>query len=135
MKRIVGAALVVLLVGGTIFASTAGAHSFVSQPRVTINKSPSGPVDAGDRVVIFGDVKGRSFCTDGRIVTLFRGRPGPDERIGTDRTDNDGEYRFVIRPQSDGSFYVRIGGRRNTSYGHSHRCRGDRSPSIFVNVS
>lgn len=135
MRRIVGAALVALLAGGTIFTGTAGAHSFVSEPRVTINKSPAGPVDSGDRVVIFGDVKGRSFCTDGRRVTLFRSRPGANENIGSDRTDNDGEYRFVIRPQADGSFYVRIGPRRQTSYAHSHRCRRDRSPSVFVNVS
>jgi hypothetical protein len=135
MRRIVGAALVALLMGGTIFAGSAGAHSFVSQPRVTIDKSPAGPTAPGDRVVIFGDVKGRGFCTDGRQVTLFRSRPGADERVGTDRTDNDGEYRFVIRPQADGSFYVRIGPRRQTSYGHSHRCRGDRSPSVFINVS
>lgn len=135
MRRITGAVLAALLLGGTIFVGTAGAHTFVSQPKVTINKSPTGAVDPGDRVLIFGKVKGRNLCTDRREVTLFRVRPGADERVGTDRTDNEGEYRFAIRPQSDGTFYVRLRGLRQTSYGHSHRCRGDRSPSVSVNVS
>jgi hypothetical protein len=135
MRRVVGAALAALLVGGTILVGTAGAHTFVSEPRVTINKSPSGATDAGDRVLIFGDVKGRTLCRANREVTLFRSRPGADEQVGTDRTDREGEYRFAIRPQADGSFYVRLRGLRDTSYGHSHRCKGDRSPSVFVNVS
>jgi hypothetical protein len=135
MRRIVWLSVMTLVLGGLVLGGTAWAHTSVTQPRVTINKSPAGPTDPGDRVLIFGDVKGRSRCTDNRQVTLFRLRPGPNENVATDRTDNEGEYRFAIRPQADGSFYVRIRGLRDSSYGHSHRCRGDRSPSVFVNVN
>jgi hypothetical protein len=135
MRRVIGAVVAALLVGGTILVGTAGAHTFVTQPRVSINKSPAGATAPGDRVLIFGKVKGRNLCTDHRQVTLFRTRSGADESMGTDRTDREGEYRFAIRPHVDGLFYVSIRGLRDTSYGHSHRCRGDRSPSIFVDVN
>jgi hypothetical protein len=135
MRRFIGAALVALLVGGTILVGGAGAHTFVSQPTVGIDKSPAGPTDRGDRVVIFGKVKGRNLCTDGRVVRLVRSPSLSNQPVDTDRTDNEGEYRFVLFPRTDGSFYVRLPGLHDTSYGHSHRCRGDRSPSVIVNVS
>lgn len=133
MRKYVVAVVAVLALA---FAAVAAAHVWTASPRLTIGKVPSGTIDRGDRVVIFGRIRsGRAFCKRNRVVSLFRVRSGPDRFVRRDITDREGEYRFILRLRRDRAFYTRIGRLVHTSYGHRHVCRSDRSRTIRINVS
>jgi hypothetical protein len=117
-------------------AAVAAAHVFFATPSLTIAKVPRGATAAGARIVVYGQiVSGRGFCRSGRIVRLFRVRPGPDRLLARDVTDREGEYLFVRRPGRDQTVYTRIRHRLATSYGHSHECARARSRNLFINVN
>jgi hypothetical protein len=118
------------------FASVAVAHTFFATPSLTIHKAPFGATSPGARVVVHGRIiSGRSFCKANRVVRLFRVRPGPNRLLATDRSDSEGEYRFIRHPRRDQRVYTRIRARSSTSYGHSHNCAADRSRNRFINVT
>lgn len=120
---------------GLVLAAVAGAHVFVSSPQLSIAKVPSGSIAPGARIIVYGRIhSSRSFCKRDRRVRLFRVSPGPDRFLGSDRTDNEGEYRFVRRPRRDQTVYTRIGRLVVSSYGHRHACRADRSRNLRINV-
>jgi hypothetical protein len=135
MRRLVGIVVGVALIGGMSLTGIALAHTSSASPDLTIGHSPGGAVDPGDKVVVFGAVRGKALCKQRVQVTLFRVEPGRNARLGTDRTDNDGEYRFVLHPQSDQTVYTKIGKLVETSYGHSHTCRKARSENESINVT
>jgi hypothetical protein len=127
--------VVIAVVLGLALTAGAVAHNFSASPVLRIAKVPRGATDPGARVVIFGRIlSSRSFCKSNRIVSLYRVRPGPDRLMGRDRTDAEGEYRFVRRPIRDHVVYTRIARRFHSSYGHRHVCSSDRSGSLFINV-
>jgi hypothetical protein len=68
------------------------------------------------------------------LVRLMKVRPGADKILDVDRTDLEGDYRFVRHPGGDVTVYTRFLGTFNTSYGHSHQCLKDRSRNRFINV-
>jgi hypothetical protein len=118
------------------FASVAVAHTFFATPSLTIHKAPFGATSPGARVVVHGRIiSGRSFCKANRVVRLFRVRPGPNRLLATDRSDSEGEYRFIRHPRRDQRVYTRIRARSSSSYGHSHNCAADRSRNRFINVT
>lgn len=128
-----------LLAAGLVLAAvsvpSAAAHVFESQPRLTIRRDPTGTVSPGDRVLVFGRVRsGRDICKVGRRVVLFEKIAGPDRRIGTDETDAEGEYRFVLHPRRDFTVYVRVPRFFESSYGHSHECLRARSANLAIDV-
>lgn len=136
MRRVVGLLLVTLLFGGFGLVGIAWAHVFEDSPRVRIDRTPSGTVDSGDRVVVFGRVKApHKICKVDRVVTLLRVRPGADKRLATDTTDAEGEYRFIGHPRVDQTVYVKLPRFFETSYGHSHECNGARSRNLSIDVS
>jgi hypothetical protein len=118
------------------FASVAVAHTFFATPSLTIHKAPFGATSPGARVVVHGRIiSGRSFCKANRVVRLFRVRPGPNRLLATDRSDSEGEYRFIRHPRRDQRVYTRIRARSFNTYGHSHNCAADRSRNRFINVT
>jgi len=135
MRRIVGLLLGTALFVGFSLVGVAWAHTFHDSPSITIDRSPSGTVSPGDRVVVFGHVKApHKLCKTGREVSLFRVQPGADRRLATDTTDAEGEYRFVRHPKGDQTVYVRLPHLLETSYGHSHECDKARSSNLSISV-
>jgi hypothetical protein len=127
-----------LLVAASIVgavAGTAGAHVVDAKTRLTIARVPQGKVDSRERVVVFGRLRSQAaICRRGKLVKLRERRRGFDPVLARDRTDAEGEYRFVLRPRRDLVLYAHFGGALRTSYGHRHRCRLDNSPIIRIDV-
>ena len=135
MRRAVSGAIVGVFLLTTVGIGAAVAHTFAADTTLSIAKVPGGATQAGARVLVFGKLhSARPTCRADKVVKLMRVRPGPDKVIARDRTDAEGEYLFVRNPARDQTVYTRFSGTLNTSYGHSHRCRSDRSGNLFVNV-
>lgn len=135
MKRAVTGTIVGVFLLTTLGIGAAVAHTFASNTSLTINKIPTSATRPGARVLIYGRLRSfRATCRANKVVKLIRVRPGPDLVLARDTTDAEGEYRFVRRPSRDQTVYTRFAGTLRTSYGHSHRCRADRSTSLFVNI-
>jgi hypothetical protein len=115
-------------------AQIAGAHEFRVKPKIKLDKIPNGMTDPGERVVIAGDIKGKRLCRQDRVVTLKVVQPGPNQVLDTDRSDNDGEFRFVLRPQDDLTVFAKIRRLVERSYNHRHVCRRARSELLDINV-
>jgi len=115
--------------------TVAGAHDFTVRPRISIDKIPNGATDPGERVIVHGDINGKRLCRRDRVVTLFEVQSGSDRRIDTDRSDREGEFRFVLHPDDDMTVYARIGKLVDRSYDHRHVCRKARSERLSINVS
>jgi hypothetical protein len=113
----------------------AGAHDSSVKPRITIGKLPRGVVDSGDRVVVHGDIKGKTLCRQQRVVSLFAVDPGANSLLETDRSDGDGEFRFVLRPRNDMTVYARVGRLADRNYNHRHVCRPRSSERLDINVT
>ncbi len=96
------------------------AHQFTAQSNITINRQ-------GNR--FFGKVASpRGICKRNRQVTLFRTRNGRRTVAGRDRTNRNGNWSITSRRR--GRFQAVVSARSSGGYGHSHTCRGDRSPTI-----
>ena len=134
-KRIFVVVVALAAAGMLLLPQLAGAHVSTTQPRISIAKNPKGTVDPGDRVVISGDIKGKRLCRSGRVVTLFEVTPGRDNRLDTDRSDREGEFRFVLRPNDDMTVYAKIRRLVDRNYNHRHVCRNARSANRTINVS
>lgn len=118
-----------------VFAGVAGAHVIDEDTNLTIARAPKGKVDPKTRVVVFGRLRSdAATCRRGKLIELREPRPGADPVLAEDRTDAEGEYRFVLRPNRDLVLYTRFAGTLTSSYGHRHRCRGDNSRRIRIDV-
>lgn len=113
----------------------ASAHDFNQKPRVKISKIPRGAVEPGERVIVAGDIKGKRLCRQQRVVTLYEVSPGADDVLDTDRSDRDGEYRFVLRPDADLTVYAKIDRLVERGYNHRHVCRKSSSDRLSINVT
>jgi hypothetical protein len=135
VKRIAMCAAVAAFLLATVLPGTALAHTFVASTSLTIHKVPGGVTNPGATVVVYGKLRSvRPLCRSDRVVKLMRARPGADQLLAKDRTDSEGEYIFIRHPRRDQHIYTRFSGFFQTSYGHSHRCRGSFSSILFVNV-
>jgi hypothetical protein len=135
MRRAVSGAIVGVFLLTTVAVGAAFAHTFAADTSLTIAKVPSGATQAGAKVVIYGRLRSaNATCRSNKVVKLMRVRPGPDKLLARDRTDAEGEYLFVRNPGRDQTVYTRFSGTFTSTYPHSHRCRSDRSRSLFVNV-
>jgi hypothetical protein len=130
---VVGIAVLVAL--WALFPLMGSAHEFKVAPNISIDKLPKGTTDAGDRVLVSGKIKGKRLCKRHRVVSLFQVTPGPDDRLGTDRSDNEGEFRFRLHPDDDMTVYAKIKRLAKINYNHRHICRRARSDSLAINVS
>jgi hypothetical protein len=103
----------------------ATAHRFDADPAVTIHIK---------KRKFYGRIKsGFGKCKRNRRVSLIRARPGiSDLIVARTRTGSQGRWRVERRRRPRGRFYARIYRKHKRSYGHSHRCRRDRSRTIRV---
>jgi hypothetical protein len=101
------------------------AHTFTAASRATIRY--------GTVVHRFvGHVySGQDVCERARTVFLFKVQPGTDRLIGSDKTSSSGVWS-IPRSNPHGHYYARAPQRVTVTYGHSHTCLGDRSPTIHV---
>jgi hypothetical protein len=72
-------------------------------------------------------------CLRGRRVTLLERRPGPDRKVGRDRTSRRG--RWVVKVSLDelepqDRFYAKARRKLNIVSGEGYVCRGDRSKTV-----
>ena len=112
----------------TIGAGIAAAHSFRADSEVTIRYN-------ADRDRFQGRViSERPRCERNRMVVVFRDTPGRDQRVGADRTNQNG-FWVVDDGFGRGDFYARVRRRERKSADHTHICRADRSETITVGKS
>jgi hypothetical protein len=136
MKRIAASVIVGVLLLTTVAVGAAIAHTYVAETALTIHKEPRGATESGAKLFIFGRLKSaRPACKSNKLVNLMRVRPGPDKILDRDRTDIDGNYRFVRHTLRDQTVYARFLGTFRSSVGHSHRCLSSRSRIQFINIS
>ena len=128
--------VVALFAGVLMIAVTAGsssANTWTKETRLSINMSPSGQVDEGDRVLIYGRLRPEACQRDQRIQ-LMQVVPGPNEVLKSDTTDGDGEYSFRLRPGDDMKVYALFAGSVDNSYEHSHACTKSTSDRLVIDV-
>jgi len=136
MKRVTAGVIAGTLLVTTVLVTTAIAHTYVAETSLTIHKEPRGITEAGAKLFIFGRLRSaRPACRVNEWVKLMRVRPGPDRAMERDRTDSEGNYRFVLHPLRDQTVYVKFFGSFRNPSGHSHRCLSSRSQNQFINVS
>lgn len=84
-----------------------------------------------------GNFKGRvrsdfGRCERGRDVTLFKRRANkPAKNAGSDTTNGAGEYK-IVKSNPQGRYFVKVGRKLTTPYGHRHDCKRARSSTINV---
>src|SRR5688500_11082280 len=132
MRRMLAVALAIGMTL-TLFSGVASAHRFRKSTNLNINAVPSGPVDPGDKVTIWGKMKPRK-CRAGQMINLYSRVPGPDDLLDTDRTDSDGEFKFVLHPTDDHRVRAVFEGSTEGGYGHNHRCKPSKSNTVPINV-
>ena len=131
-------ALVVALFAGVLLiavsAGSVSANTWEKPTRLSIHASPSGPVDEGDRVLIYGRLRPEA-CQEDQRIDLMKVTPGPNKVLKSTRTDGDGEYSFRVRPDQDMKVYASFAGSVENSYNHSHACMKSASDRLVIDVS
>jgi hypothetical protein len=136
MKQLLASVVVGVFLLTAVVVDAAVAHTYVAETSLSIHKEPRGITQAGTKVFIFGRLKSaRPACRFNEWVKLMKAVPGPDKAIARDKTDGEGNYRFVLQPLRDQTVYARFLGSFNSSVGHSHRCLSSRSRIRWINVS
>jgi hypothetical protein len=116
-------------------ATSSLAHNVAVGTRTSRSKLPSGPLNPGQRVIVFGRVAANdSVCKDFVVVELLRRVPGPDRVLTSTTTNGEGEYFFLRRPRGDQEVYARFAGFHDVVAGHDHNCGGSVSREIFLGV-
>jgi hypothetical protein len=62
-------------------------------------------------------------------------KSGKDKLLGKDKTDADGEYGFHRTINGNQAFRTRVLRRLDTSYGHSHDCKGAGSSKLVIQIA
>ena len=136
MKRVAASVTVGVFLLTSVAVGAAIAHTYVAETSLTIHKEPRGVTESGEKVFIFGRLRSaRPACRVFEWVKLMRVRPGPDRAMERDRTDSEGNYRFVLHPLIDQTVYAKFFGSFKDPIGHSHRCLSSRSENQSINVS
>jgi hypothetical protein len=74
----------------------------------------------------------RSGCVPNRLVKLYSKDEGPDTFLGSDRTDQNGEWEETAPFSAGLTYYAKVTRRDIGSAGHDHICRADRSPNLTL---
>ena len=117
----------------SVLAGTSLANTWEKATRLSIHMSPSGQVEPGDRVLIYGRLRPEACQVDQKI-RLMQVIPGPNEVLKSDTTDGDGEYSFRLRPDESMKVYAAFAGSVENSYNHSHACLKSTSERLVIDV-
>ena len=99
MNRVTAGILAGTLLVTTVLVGTSIAHTYVAETSLTIHKEPRGVTEAGTKLFIFGKLRSaRPACRVNEWVKLMKVRPGPDRAMERDKTNSEGNYRFVLHP-------------------------------------
>jgi hypothetical protein len=134
VRRLIAAAgvLAALMIGAP---APTQAHNVSLGTTVSRAKLPRGPVEPGNRVIVFGRIGAvDAVCKTLVNVELLRRVPGPDRVLEADSTNANGEFSFLRRPRGDQRLYVRFAGIADVVTGHSHLCGGSVSRELRLNV-
>ena len=74
---------------------------------------------------------GNRDCRPGRLVKVYRVRPGNDPLIGSDRTDTGG-YFVIERNVPAGRYYAKVGAKDLGEGVHDHLCGGRRTSNLAI---
>ncbi len=108
-NRLIAGTAAVAIAAALGMAGTAFAGSNTT---VTINPNgdPHGKVKSSN-----------ASCVEGRKVKVYRVKPGPDDKIGDDLADSDGDWS-IGNPGGGGKIYAKVG--------KTPDCNGDKSPIV-----
>jgi hypothetical protein len=113
-------ALAVLAVG----AGVASAHTTSFNSTVTID------YDAG---FFFGTVSSpKPGCVPNRLVKLFREEGNNDTFLGSDRTDQEGDWEIASGISAGTPYYVKVTRKDIGGSAHDHVCKAAKSGNLAV---
>jgi hypothetical protein len=119
-----GVALAALAVGGLL---TASAFAGVVKYDSTLTISRALPL-------YHGKVKSSDErCERGRRVTLFEKQPGADDKVGSDRTNQQGRWKVKVPTgdlQPNDRFYAKVRRKLRIVSADGYVCRGDTSRTL-----
>jgi cysteine-rich repeat protein len=122
--RKVGVLLAVALAAGSL-TEVATAHLVRFGGSLTVTFQPTNNVFKG-RVS-----SSKDRCEPGRTVVVFRVVDGPDERVGSDRTDSAGRWRLAYNPQSD-DYYAKVRSKDIGPGAHRHICKAIKTSTFNI---
>lgn len=135
MKKVLTLTMVSGLLVATPFVGISSAHRELIRTTLSINLSPRGPVNAGEEVLVFGELMPKR-CWLGQAVTVYKSQPKPDPVLGLDTLNSHGEYSVTINPTSDVRIYALVESAFIVNgSGHTHKCMGDRTRIIRIDVA
>lgn len=71
-------------------------------------------------------------CRSGRLVRVYKKRPGPDKKVGSDLTNTNGRW-VVDKRHANGRYYAKVRGTDiGGYYGQADKCGATRSRTIEV---
>jgi hypothetical protein len=114
----------VLLIAGVIsvlVTSNAGAHDAIYRTRLSASQ-------AATNAYVGGEIASRAnLCFKNRKVDLYHQTPTGAEFVGSDRSDNDGEWLVSFAAQSGEKYFAKAKRIVRMHDGQRHICRGARS--------
>lgn len=131
MQKRWGLGLVLVAVIGLALVPAAGAHRTGYATGTSFGYAEGAPQGWLGLINLSG---GNPACRPGRKVTVFKRRPGPDARVGTDISgrpahDGDGFWQVETRLRA-GRYYARVKPRNIGPDGHRHICRGTTTSTL-----
>lgn len=110
---------VALVIGVLAAAETAGAHKINYKTKVSI--TGGGPTGATGRLSC--TTRGcPTPCRSNRTITLFLGKEGPDQLMGTGRTKADGSWAISAQLTAGDYYVVAAGKKLPAAPTHRHIC-------------
>ena len=120
MKKILLAACALALAMFTASAIAAGAHTYSTHLRLSA-KAPA----------FHGNVKSSAeVCRQHRLVRMFKKKDGKDKLLGTDRSEDNGDWKVSHPNLKSGIYYARVTKGGSASLGIS--CLKDKSRPVVV---
>ena len=124
-KVILAVALVIVATLSLVLGPRLGTIAHAGAYRATLS------IEYGQETDQFqGNLDTAGICERGRVVSVYKARPGSDRLLGRDKTDRRGDYAVGNPAGLTGRFYADT--RVSLRGDGDHLCKGDRSESIKV---
>jgi hypothetical protein len=127
------------LVGAALLLATltAFAHTFTDATTLTIHRTPSGTLNVGQKVKIYGRLGSKHVaCHANKAILLWRKNKGQTafHHIATTRTTTAGRYHFIRHPRRTARYYTQFRKTKYVVHPHRHVCLGSKSTIIKIPV-